>query len=327
MSILGKLAYLAQWQFRAWTGRRAPLQSVIFISDKCNLRCKHCSVYAIDRPRTKTLQQIREELEDCYKAGSRFVDFEGGELYLWRDGDKDINDVIDTAHETGFWSVTITTNGQLPFNGSHADQIWVSMDGIGDKHDEIRGKGTFKRLEENIRKYAEEGATHTDRAICGQGKDSCRKADVSVNMVINKLNYSCLEETLEYVKQSKYIKSISLNFHTPFSETEELFLEPETRNRLIDTIIKYKKRGYPIMNTYSGLKMMKMHDGVTACGNESCWVTNFIFSDGSRSPKCMGYTHNVCDRCGFSMGGEMYAVMHLRPDTLWGGLKLRLKSL
>ena len=302
MTFIGKAIYLIGWQMRTWLGRRAPLQSVIFILDKCNLKCKHCSVYAIATPRIKSLQDIREELEDCYRAGSRFVDFEGGELYLWKDGEKTIDDVIDMAHEIGFWNVTITTNGQLPFKGSHADTIWVSMDGIGEWHDAIRGKGTFARLEKNI-------------SECGK--------PVCVNMVVNRLNYEALVPAMEYVKQSKFIKQISVNFHTPFVETEELYLPDEIRNNLIELLIDYKRRGYPIMNSVSGLKYMKVKDGKTLCGNESCWITNFIFSDGSRSPKCMGYTHNVCDRCGFSMGGEMTAMTHLKPDTLLAGLKLR----
>ena len=50
--------------------------------------------------------------------GSRFVDFEGGELYLWKEVTEDgrtldINDVIDVAHEIGFWNVTITTIASL----------------------------------------------------------------------------------------------------------------------------------------------------------------------------------------------------------------------
>ena len=145
-----------------------------------------------------------------------------------------------------------------------------------------------------------------------------------VNMVINNQNYPSVEETLEYVRNHPYIDQISINFHTPFSETEELFLAPEVRNALIDKLIDYKKRGYPIMNSCSGLRAMKMVDGVTRCTNKHCWITNFIFSDGSRSPKCMGYTHDVCDRCGFSMGGEMAAMRHYKPDTLLSGLKLRV---
>ena len=310
----GRALYLFQWQLRTWLGRRAPLQSVIFILDKCNLRCKHCSVYAISKPRIKTYEQIKEELQYCHSLGSRFVDFEGGELYLWKDESiegrtYDINDIIDLAHEIGFWNVTITTNAQLPFIGSHADQIWVSMDGVGKWHDEIRGEGTFKRLEENIQKAKSE---------------SSDLKEICVNVVINKLNYPCVEQLLDYVRESPHIDQVSFNFHTPFAETEELFLAPEIRNEIIDKIIEYKRRGYPVMNSVSGLKSMKMENNITVCGDKYCFITNFIFSDGSRAPKCMGYTHGVCDRCGFSMGGEMYAMQHLKPDTLFSALKLRL---
>ena len=317
-SFLRQATYLAAWQVRSWFGRRAPLQSVIFILDQCNLRCKHCSVYAIAQPRIKTLAQIRDELEYCYGLGSRFVDFEGGELYLWKDkqGERTytIDDVVDLAHEIGFWNVTITTNAQLPFDHSHADHIWVSMDGIREWHDDIRGQGSFARLERNIERYKmgqESGVKSQERQVC-------------VNMVINNRNYMCLEQTLDYVKNSPYIDSISINFHTPFSETEDLYLDPAIRNQLINRLIEYKRNGYPIVNTVSGLKAMRIVHGKTACTNRSCWITNFIFSDGSRAPKCMGYVKDVCDRCGFSMGGEMRSVWLLKIDTLWSGMKLRL---
>ena len=337
------LFYLAWWQLRAWCGRQAPLQSVIFILDKCNLRCKHCSVYAISTPRIKTLAQIKEELEYCYAQGSRFVDFEGGELYLWRDNSNperpyNINDVVDLAHEIGFWNVTITTNAQLSFVGTHADQVWVSMDGIKEWHDNIRGAGTFERLERNIALYAEEmddGRCKMEDVRCKMedgrgmkedGRCKKRKAPVCVNMVINNENCDSIDATMEYVKANPNIDKISVNFHTPFSETEQLFLDPDKRNEIIDKLLDYKRRGYPIMNSRSGLKAMKMKDGKTLCTDKYCWITNFIFSDGSRAPKCMGYTHGVCDRCGFSMGGEMSAVGRMKIDTLISGMKLRMKK-
>ncbi len=310
MNKLGQLAYLGQWYVRALLGRRAPLQSVIFILDKCNLRCRHCSVYELEHPRVKTFQAIREELEDCYRAGSRFVDFEGGELYLWKDRKEGsdafytIDDVLDLAHEIGFFSATITTNAQLPFNGSHADTVFVSMDGVGKWHDDIRGEGTFARLEKHIHAF------HREKPLC-------------VNMVVNNRNMSGVDETLEYVLHNPDIDHIAFNFHTPFRETESLYLDPEERNNLIDRLMDYKRRGYPIMNTTDGLKAMKVQNGKVLCTDKYCWVTNFIFSDGSRSPKCMGFTHGVCDRCGFTMGGEMYSLFHLSPETILAGLQLR----
>ena len=114
-----------------------------------------------------TYEQVREHLQYSYDLGSRFVDFEGGEVTIWRDGDKRINDLIALAKEIGFFSCTITTNAQLPFKGCTADSIWVSLDGYGEYHEEVRGKGTFAKLEKNI-------------AECGH-------KHLSVNMVVNTL--------------------------------------------------------------------------------------------------------------------------------------------
>ena len=303
------LPYLAWWYIRALFGRQKPLQSVIFILDQCNLRCKHCSVYAIATPRIKSLEQIRQELQWCYDQGSRYVDFEGGELYLWKDGEYRIDDVLDLAHSIGFWSATITTNAQKSFVGSHADQIFVSMDGVRDVHDAIRGEGVFEKLEKHIAEYK----------TSGTGK----KVPVCVNMVINAINYTNVAQAIEYVNDNPHIDNISLNFHTPFPPTQSLFLDPDKRNQVIDLIIDYKRRGYPIMNSVAGLKRMKMEAQHTLCTNRYCWVTNFIFSDGSRHRKCMGDMHGICDQCGFSMGGEMASLFHLSPETILAGLKLR----
>ena len=84
-------------------------------------------------------------------------------------------------------------------------------------------------------------------------------------------------------------------------------------------ILDYKKRGYPIMNSRSGLKKMRENDFIMRC-----WMTNFIFADGTRSPQCAGYEAGVCPKCGFCMAGEESAIMELRPDTIFSGLKLRI---
>lgn len=311
---IGELIYPAWWYFQvAIFRKKKPLQSVVFITDECNLRCKHCMLQQVANHNVKNMEQIRRDLEECYKMGSRFIDFEGGEVSLWRDGDKRINDVIDMAHEIGFYTCTITTNGQFPIRGTHADSLWVSMDGVGKYHDDIRGEGTFARLEKNI---AESG---------------CK--DLSVNMVVNSRNYENVDEAIEYVRNNPHIKSISINFHTPFEGTEQLYLDPEIRRNIIDRVIGYKKKGYPIMNSVSGLKYMRMVDGKDYSKDGSfeppfkkyCWVTNFMFPDGRKLDRCMGEYYKVCHKCGFCMGGEMAAVFNMKIDTILSGLKLRMK--
>ncbi|MDR3250312.1 MAG: radical SAM protein, partial [Tannerella sp.] len=230
--------YMPWWFFKArFLGVKKPLQSVLFISDKCNLTCKHCTVYRLANPNVKSYQQIRDELIRSYRLGSRFVDFEGGEPTLWHDGDEDLNSLIRLAKGIGFYSTTITTNAQKPFTGSEADSIWVSLDGLGDYHDDIRGKGSFDRLVKNIA--------------------TANHPRLSVNMVVNSRNYPSVEETVEYAESNPHIRSISLNFHTPYAGTEDLFLDWDRRREVIDLIIRKKKAGYPIMNSVSGLKLMK----------------------------------------------------------------------
>ncbi len=295
-----QLCYLAKWFIGAkFFGQKRPLQSVVFISDRCNLRCKHCNVYNYDNPIVKTWEQIRDELQYCYDLGSRFVDFEGGEPFIWEDKGKRIDDLVDLAKSIGFYSCTITTNAQRPFVNSKADSIWVSLDGVGKWHESVRGEGTFEKLEKNIA--------------------SCNHKALSVNMAINTLNYEGVAETIEYAKNSPYIKSISLNFHTPFEGTEYLALDKQKRSEIIDLILSYKRKGYPIMNSVVGLKKMRKLDFKT-----QCWVTNFIFSDGTKTPQCIGAEQGVCEDCGFCMAGEMNAVFNFHPGTILAGLKLRL---
>ncbi len=292
--------YLPLWFFGAkFLGRKNPLQSVIFISDKCNLRCKHCNVYARKDPNIKTYEQIKEELEYCYKIGSRFIDFEGGEPTMWNDGEYDLNSLIRLAKSIGFFSTTITTNAVRPFKGSEADSIWVSLDGIGKYHDDIRGEGVFEKLVQNI-------------------ADS-KHPDLSVNMVVNANNYKSVDETIEFAKNNPHIKSISINFHNPYKGTEDLFLDWEIRNQVIDKVIAYKKKGYPIMNSVSGLKLMK-HNKF----KKQCWISNFILADGTRLKQCSGAEAGICDQCGLCMAGEMRSIMTFKPDTIFAGMKLRM---
>ena len=57
-----QMFYLAKWFFGAkFFNQRKPLQSVIFISDKCNLACKHCNVYNYENPNIYDSKQLSEK--------------------------------------------------------------------------------------------------------------------------------------------------------------------------------------------------------------------------------------------------------------------------
>ena len=138
-------------------------------------------------------------------------------------------------------------------------------------------------------------------------------------MVVSTYNYEAVVPTIEYAKNNPAIEQISINFYTPFPGSEtSMVLDKQKRIEVIDKVIEMKKKGYPIMNSVSGLKLMKENKF-----KRRCWVTNFIYADGTRSG-CAGEGLNICDECGLCMSGEMNSVFNFRLDTIFAGLKLRL---
>ncbi|MCL2200538.1 MAG: radical SAM protein [Oscillospiraceae bacterium] len=298
--IIKQLIYLPWWFFRACILRKhMPLQTVLFITDYCNLKCKHCTSSGHAGTVMKSYEQVKKELEHEYKCGARFVDFEGGEPMLWSDGERGINDLVQLAKQVGFYSATVTTNGQLPLSGSKADSIWVSVDGSGEVHDFIRGEGSFELLNKHI-------------------NESGHK-DLSINMTVNKLNRGVVGDVIEYAQRNPAIKLISLNFHTPYPGVEDLQLPWDIRCEVIDEIIAFKKKGYRIMNSSSGLRVMKRRDF-----KKDCWLSSFVLADGVRLSECPGKELKVCDSCGFCMAGETFCVLRLKPDTIFSALRLRV---
>lgn len=304
--MIKNLAYCALWYLKCrLLGKRIPLQSVVFITTRCNLSCQHCLIakeIASGSLKAEDFKyaQILEILRHCYDAGSRIVHFEGGEPLLWRDGDYTIEDLIGESKRIGFFATSFTTNGTLPIK-TDADLIWVSLDGMREIHDEIRGKGCFDRLMENV-----EGSSHPH--ICA-------------NMVINPLNWGTVEEVVKIVAQSKAFRGISINFHTPHPGVEDLFLPWEQRREVLDRVIKLKRQGFPIVNSYAGLKKLYSNNW-----HRRCWITNFVLPDGGIYEECSGRREGICQQCGYGMGTEMSSLFDLKPSAIISGLGLFSKE-
>ncbi|MDR0888693.1 MAG: radical SAM protein [Coriobacteriales bacterium] len=309
---MSELSYYMKWYFQCrFLGKRKPLQSVVFITDRCNLNCKHCNVVK-DGPDcvTKTLDEVRADLRHCYDAGSRIVDFEGGEPHLWRDasdeakavnGGKpaDINTLIDMARDMGFFSTTVTTNAQMPIIAK-SDLIWVSIDGLREEHDFQRGEGAFDKAMANI--------------------DACDHPNLNVNMVVTSHNWQDFEKVAKLVKDHPKLHRFSFSFYVPY-ESRDLLPTREQRSATIDTALRLKAEGYPIMNSKAALKLLR--DPQNYIHKRQCWISNFTTSDGNWLATCPGEAAGVCDDCGFGMGAEMTLLWNLHPSMVKAGLTLR----
>ena len=87
-----QLFYLPWWFVRArFFGRKQPLQTVLFISDRCNLQCKHCSVYQQENQHNMTYDEYAE-WRDANLDNGRYIN-----LKSWLMGLR--HDMIDKEKE------------------------------------------------------------------------------------------------------------------------------------------------------------------------------------------------------------------------------------
>jgi radical SAM protein with 4Fe4S-binding SPASM domain len=125
------------------------------ITDRCNLKCKHC--YIGDKRRSELsviqIQQILKEFEEM--QGLRVL-ISGGEPLLHR-GFQEINSMLPGF----FLRKVLFTNGLLldreRLRGLNVDEIQISVDGLENAHDSLRGKGTFTAAVNALRHAIDSG--------------------------------------------------------------------------------------------------------------------------------------------------------------------------
>lgn len=117
----------------------------IEITNSCNMKCKHCMNWSVkDSKEGFSKEEILKLIDDLYKNKTEEIYISGGEPLLY----PYIDEVILYANSLGI-KVTLATNAlEIP---KHMDAIKkgvqlvsISLDGIGETHDKLRGvKGAF----------------------------------------------------------------------------------------------------------------------------------------------------------------------------------------
>jgi radical SAM protein with 4Fe4S-binding SPASM domain len=130
------------------------------ITDRCNLQCKHCY---IDSPKTSSCReigqgsahelsrdQIRTILHEFEELQGLRVMITGGEPLLHKDFA-----AINLMLPDFLIRKVLFSNGLLLsraiLRDLHVDEIQISVDGLEQAHDALRGAGTFARSMESIR--------------------------------------------------------------------------------------------------------------------------------------------------------------------------------
>lgn len=141
------------------------------ITDRCNLRCKHCYIGPSPSPSHKEVmdkgpvtdafhelspEQIRDILREFEELQGLRVMITGGEPLLHSDFEA-INQMLpDFLVRKALFSNGLLLNRRL-LRSLHVDEIQISIDGLEKAHDTLRGTGTFARSMDSIRLCLEMG--------------------------------------------------------------------------------------------------------------------------------------------------------------------------
>jgi Fe-coproporphyrin III synthase len=247
-------------------------------------------VELLPEPRQIQYDIALEEMHWGYDQGARVLFFEGGEPTLWKEGDKDLRDLIRAGRDIGYFVVGYTTNGTNVIY-EESDVISISLDGPREVHDDIRGEGVFDKLMANL--------------------DALSHSNVFANMVLMQANKHALRATVEVVAQNKHINGIMLNFLTPPPEDQALTLEE--KKALVQEALQLKKEGLPILNGIKALKEMLIEDYTDLC---PYWASAFVLPDRSHHFGCPMRGTKACQKCGFTAVREYSLIVRGSPSAI-----------
>ena len=274
------------------TGQLDPLICGLVLHNKCNLRCRHCTV--IDRPPgTLTFSEATGVIDDFYDQNGRCLYLEGGEPFTWKDHDHGMEDIVEYAKRKGYFTVIIYTNGTHELE-SAADTLFVSVDGLQATHDYLRGK-SFDRIMENIWHSAH--------------------PSIFINYTINSVNKNDIAAFCEYVDGIPSVRGSFFYFHTPYYGFDDLYLEPEEKKEILGALMHLKNK-FRILNSKAGLESALRND----------WKKNLpccrVYEEGRYYTCCRESREgSVCEHCGYLSYAEIDQTLKLKPDAIANALK------
>jgi MoaA/NifB/PqqE/SkfB family radical SAM enzyme len=168
----------------------------INVTNRCNLSCQHC--YASSGHCSEEdldLPIIKRVLKEAKGLGLVSVLITGGEPLLRGD----IKEILRYSKSLGL-KVFLATNGtqinkeNIKFLKEYVDKMNISLDGIPETHDKIRGrKGVFNETMEKIKEAVSEGVP------------------LSVSFTAQDENYPQIEELVSRLKKEGILDNLSVN--------------------------------------------------------------------------------------------------------------------
>ena len=269
-----------------------PLIRGLVLTNRCNLQCQHCNV-ATRGPQDLDFGEVTAAVDAFYREGGRCLYLEGGEPFLWHDGPRRLDDIVEYAHGLGYLTVVVYTNGTLPLRTS-ADTVFVSVDGLGPTHDALRG-ASFDRIMRNIQESAH--------------------GSLFINYTVNSRNKDDVRAFCDYVEGVHNIRGVFFYLHTPYYGHDALELDSVERQRVLNELLSLRGQ-YRILNSTAGLRSALRNDWARPMTICSVYEKGIVY-------ECCRYPGDpdLCRKCGYLSYAEIDQVLRLKPSAVANALK------
>lgn len=198
------------------------MQIYMLITDKCNLNCNMC-IRGNNVGNDMDFQTLKDS-NFIDKISQDTIVITGGEPTLHSNFTEIVKYICKYAE-----NVAVTTNGTFDYyiNDLKDEKnliFQVSLDGYKEKHDAIRGEGSYQKTMNTLKKLDVNGAKY------------------SVASVVNKKNKEYIKDLINELKELKNMQYWRVSYEMPFGHANfENMMSVQEWNSLVDYIIKESK--------------------------------------------------------------------------------------
>lgn len=265
----------------------SPLKISMNITKKCNLRCKQCFTESgIKMENELNTNEIFSLFDQMREIGTFFICLGGGEP-LTR---TDLLDILEYGNNKQL-AVSVVSNGLLltkkyieELNTKNLDTFWVSLDGLEENHEFLRGKGTFSKTMDAL-ELLKDNFT---------GKKAIR-------VTLNKRNFEEYPELIKIAEKYKFdLIRITPMLSYGRAKDENLEINQDEYIEFLKGVRKFESEVQIIYP--EKIEKSKIWAGTNGfgchCGKEAIWIDS----------------NGVCSPCYF--WGEKYNIGNIRNQKI-----------
>jgi len=223
--LLDKISFAKSLFFAKWS-KPKPVVVHLNLTNFCNLECPHCYGHYWGKKGVKDIptEQLASLIDEVARMGCKRISFCAGEPLMRQD----IGELISHAKSKKL-ICGMNTNGHLVRRRIrdilNLDSITISLDGNRERHDSMRGRGSYDIVVDAIRCAKENGIpVHTSTLIC-------------------KENIRDIEHIIKLANEIGFMTEWLLPF---YNSPYQLMPSEDDLRKILELILRYKKDGYPI---------------------------------------------------------------------------------